>query len=228
MEPWIAYLLAYLYGSIPFSYIVAYIWKRVDITHEGTRNVGASNVGLVTGSTAAFLIALVLDMSKGVIPTLLWGPIAGAFGVVGHIFSVYLILTKFRCKRIRSGLGMAATIGWIFLNAWQVGLIALLLFAFFYIIMNPMDWRRHGILTWYAIEEGNIETIFAFGAAGIIYTTFFNPPPDVRVAIAIITVAVFYAYARAIREQIIEFWDWKKSEEYLKHLKDVQTMKNQQ
>ena len=221
MDPWLAYILSYLYGSIPFSYIVAYLWKRVDITREGTKNVGASNVGLVTGSTAAFFIALILDMSKGVIPTLLWDPIAGAFGVVGHIFSIFMIPFKFKFRRIRSGLGMAATIGWIFLNAWQVGVIALLLFAFFYIIMNPTDWKRN-LGKWYAIEEGNIETIFAVGGAGIIYTAFFNPPADVKTAMAIILVAVFYAYARVIRSQIKEFWDWKKSEEYLEHLEEVQ------
>ncbi len=217
MEAWLAYILSYLYGSIPFSYFVAYLWKRVDITREGTKNVGASNVGLVTGSFTAFLVALVLDMSKGIIPTILWGPVAGAFGVVGHIFSIFMIPVKFKFRRIRSGLGMAATIGWLLVNAWQMVPIALGFFAVFYIAMNPTDWRKD-IGKWYAIEEGNIETIFAVGASAVTYILLFNPSQEIKTAIAIILVSVFYAYARVIREQIQRFWDWKKSEEYLKKL----------
>lgn len=221
MDTWLYYLISYLYGSIPFSYIIAKLWKNVDITEKGTKNVGASNVGLVTGSTVAFLIALALDMSKGVIPALLWGPLAGALGVVGHIFSIFMMTFKFRFKRIRSGLGMAATIGWLLVNAWPMVPLALLFFAIFYIAMNPTDWRKEGIGKWYAIEEGNIETMFAVGAAGISYILLFHPNQDVQTAILIIALAVFYAYARVIRSQLIEFWDWKKSEEYLKKLKEV-------
>ncbi len=218
MEPWLAYLLSYLYGSIPFSYIVARLWSGKDVSREGSGNVGASNVALVTGSTAAFLIALALDMSKGVLPSLLYDPVAGAFGVVGHVFSAFLIPTKFRFRRIRSGLGMAATIGWLIVNAWQMAIIALALFAVFYIIMNPTDWRREGTYKWYAIQEGNIETIFAVGAAAATYFLFFNPSEQMKVAIVIILLTVFYAYARVIRDELIRFWDWKKSEEFLESI----------
>ncbi|NPA76787.1 MAG: glycerol-3-phosphate acyltransferase [Candidatus Diapherotrites archaeon] len=215
MDAWLAYLLAYLYGSIPFSYIVARFWGH-DVSEEGSKNVGASNVAFVTGSATAAIVAVVLDASKGIIPSLIWGPIAGAFGVVGHVFSFWLIISKFRFRRIRSGLGMAATVGWLLVNAWQMAIIALITFAVFYIIMNPLDWRREGIGKWYDIQEGNIETVFTLGAGAVIYILAFHPPGDVQTAIAIILTAVFYAYARVIREQIQYFWDWKKSEEYLK------------
>lgn len=216
MEPWLQYLASYLYGSIPFSYIVAKIWSGKDVSVEGSKNVGASNVALVTGSTAAFLVALILDMSKGVLPSIIWGPLAGAFGIVGHIFSIWLILFKFRFRRIRSGLGMAATIGWLLVNAWPMAVIALTVFAFFYIIMNPTDWRREGLYKWYAIQEGNIETVFAIGASAAICLLLFKPPEDIQIAVTIILLSVFYAYARIIREQLQYFWDWEKSEEFLK------------
>ncbi len=214
MDAWLEYVLAYLYGSIPFSYIVAKLWGR-DVSKEGSKNVGASNVALVTGSTGAFLIALILDMSKGIVPSILWGPVAGAWGIVGHVFSFWLIISKFRFRRLRSGLGMAATIGWLLVNTWQMAVIALAVFAVFYIIMNPTNWRKEGLYKWYAIQEGNIETVFTLGAGAILYILLFHPPEQILESIAIILAAVFYAYARVIREQLQYFWDWKKSEEFL-------------
>ena len=214
-----SYVLSYLYGSIPFSYIVGKVFRGVDVSEEGSGNVGASNVGIVTGSRVLFLLALALDMSKGILPSVLWGPVAGAMGVVGHVFSVFLFVFKFRFRRVRSGLGMAATLGWLLVNAWKMIPIVLGLFALFYMVMNPMDWRREWLHRWYAIEEGNIETVFAVGAGSVAYLLLFSPNEEVKTAVFIILLTVFYAYARVIRSQLAEFWDWKKSEKYLENLK---------
>src|SRR4029077_18049070 len=41
-------LVAYLVGAIPFGYLVAR-WRGVDILHQGSGNIGATNVGRVLG-----------------------------------------------------------------------------------------------------------------------------------------------------------------------------------
>jgi len=57
-------VIAYLIGSIPFSFIVARLAGGADIRHEGSRNVGATNVARTVGRGAGAL-ALVLDLAKG-------------------------------------------------------------------------------------------------------------------------------------------------------------------
>ena len=40
----LALLLSYLIGSIPFSQVVAYLAKGLDLRKVGTRNVGGNNL----------------------------------------------------------------------------------------------------------------------------------------------------------------------------------------
>lgn len=57
-------LVAYLIGSIPFSFLVVKFFAGADIRQHGSRNVGAANVARTAGKLPG-LIALVLDMAKG-------------------------------------------------------------------------------------------------------------------------------------------------------------------
>ena len=56
-------VLAYLIGSIPFGFIIGKI-KGVDIRNEGSKNIGATNVGRIFGKKYA-LLTYFLDMLKG-------------------------------------------------------------------------------------------------------------------------------------------------------------------
>ena len=60
-------VLAYLIGSIPFSYLVAKT-QGVDLRNVGSGNTGASNVWRACGFRY-FLVALILDGLKGFVPT---------------------------------------------------------------------------------------------------------------------------------------------------------------
>ena len=62
-------LAAYLVGSIPFGYLVAYWVKGIDIRTVGSGNLGATNVGRTLGFRY-FLLVLLLDLLKGFLPTL--------------------------------------------------------------------------------------------------------------------------------------------------------------
>lgn len=59
---------SYLIGSIPFAYIIVRLVTGEDITKHGTGNVGAMNVRRTTGSWAWFVVAMVADGLKGLVP----------------------------------------------------------------------------------------------------------------------------------------------------------------
>lgn len=117
MSALVAWIACYLVGGIPFGFLVAKA-KGIDITQQGSGNIGATNVGRVIGKKAYFLV-LFLDILKGAVPGLVLpilipatfgltsgiiGLVGGISAVVGHIFSPYL---KFKGgKGIATGLGM--------------------------------------------------------------------------------------------------------------------------
>ena len=70
MKP-IFYLMpvgAYLYGAVPFGYLLARLLKGVDLRDVGSGNVGATNAARVLG-WRFFPLVFVLDFSKGYLPT---------------------------------------------------------------------------------------------------------------------------------------------------------------
>ncbi len=66
-----AFAISYLIGSIPFAYIIVRLVTGEDVTAHGTGNVGSMNVRRTTGSWGWFVVAVLGDGLKGLIPTLL-------------------------------------------------------------------------------------------------------------------------------------------------------------
>lgn len=134
--------LAFLFGSLPFSIWIGRLLTGEDIRLYGDHNPGATNV-LRAGSSAGFLLALVLDVSKGALPVGLayqqWGiqdwrivPIALA-PVAGHAFSPFL--------GGRGGKALATAFGvWIGLTIWTLSLAALGLLIFWRLLIGPPGW----------------------------------------------------------------------------------------
>ncbi|MBR3627686.1 MAG: glycerol-3-phosphate 1-O-acyltransferase PlsY [Elusimicrobia bacterium] len=96
----IVYLvLSYLCGAIPFGYIIAKIFKHVDIRTIGSGNIGATNV-YRSISKPLGILTLILDLLKGFIPVYCvmffnpefqWLIISVAFvTIIGHTFTVFL------------------------------------------------------------------------------------------------------------------------------------------
>lgn len=134
-------LAAYLLGAIPFSLIVAHMVGAGDIRHQGSGNIGATNV-LRSAGRFAGAVALLLDIIKGAVPVLLarvWlgsdtvltGVIAMA-AFLGHLYPVYL--------GFKGGKGVATGLG-IFL-AWTpvAGLYAALTW-----IVAVLLWRTSSL-----------------------------------------------------------------------------------
>ncbi len=91
-------LFSYLVGSIPFSFVVAKI-QGIDLRKVGSGNTGASNVWRMVGFRY-FVVALVLDIFKGWLPTFLahsvfaLSPFAiiiiGLCAVLGHVYPLFI------------------------------------------------------------------------------------------------------------------------------------------
>ncbi|MDP2232201.1 MAG: glycerol-3-phosphate acyltransferase [Actinomycetota bacterium] len=60
--------ISYLVGSIPFAYLIVRRVVDEDITAHGTGNIGAMNVRRSTGSWGWFVVAMVSDAMKGIVP----------------------------------------------------------------------------------------------------------------------------------------------------------------
>ena len=121
-------LLAYLLGSIPFSYLVAR-QRGVDVRTVGSGNVGATNVMRSVGRGAG-LVAFVLDFLKGSAATLIAMKVSGgAFvpslaavvAVLGHMFPIWL--------RGQGGKGVATGAGAFLPLAPVPTLVSLVTFA---------------------------------------------------------------------------------------------------
>ncbi len=156
-------LSAFVLGSIPFSALVALLFKRVKIHTIGDKNPGARNVyhtlGLLPG-----LLALLLDMGKGMtlvmmarvfdaslIMTLMYLFI----GLMGHAFSPFL--------KFRGGQGVAMLVGalaylfpipamiaggvFFLLRHWGIAFdlrysLALVLFTFIVFFTSSISWME--------------------------------------------------------------------------------------
>ncbi|HSD28707.1 MAG TPA: glycerol-3-phosphate 1-O-acyltransferase PlsY, partial [Vicinamibacteria bacterium] len=122
--------VAYLIGSIPFSFLVARAFGVHDVRQVGSGNVGATNV-LRSAGKAAGALALVLDVGKGAAASALAGrlapgeaalPAAAAVAaVVGHMFPVWL--------RFQGGKGVATGLGAFAPLAPTAALVATAAFA---------------------------------------------------------------------------------------------------
>ena len=74
----ICLLCAFIAGSIPFGVLIARA-QGINIQEHGSKNIGATNVARVLGKRLGAM-CFVLDVLKGLIPVLVIGILAGAFG----------------------------------------------------------------------------------------------------------------------------------------------------
>jgi len=111
----IALIPFYLLGTFPSGYLLARLYG-VDITKQGSGNVGATNVARTVGKRAGIL-TLALDLSKGVLGVWIaslvsaesWYQAAAACAVVGgHCFSLPPLLRA--GKGVATGLGVLAVL----------------------------------------------------------------------------------------------------------------------
>lgn len=124
-------IIAYLLGSISFSYLLGRLLKGIDIRKHGSGNAGATNTLRILGKGPAIAV-LALDIIKGIVAV--WLPvwlgigdpwalaICGVAAIAGHNWPVFF--------GFKGGKGIATTIGVMatlaFLPALFAGIIAIL------------------------------------------------------------------------------------------------------
>ncbi|MEC7366113.1 MAG: glycerol-3-phosphate 1-O-acyltransferase PlsY, partial [Pseudomonadota bacterium] len=117
-------LISYLFGSIPSGYILTKYFSKIDITKEGSGNIGATNV-LRSGSKRLAIFSLLLDASKGIIPIIIFYNstfsliLAGLSSFIGHNYPIWL--------KFNGGKGIATYLGISFAVSLKLGLIFILI-----------------------------------------------------------------------------------------------------
>ena len=117
MRPLLAVIVAYLFGSIPFGYLIVRATEGSDIRHSGSGGTGATNVSRSAGKLAG-VITLGLDVLKGAAAVVIarfiledqpvaaaewWISLAAIAVIAGHIFPIWL--------KFRGGKGVATAVG---------------------------------------------------------------------------------------------------------------------
>lgn len=108
----IASVIAYLFGSIPWSLVIGKVFYDTDIREYGSGNLGATNAGRVLGKNAA-ISAAILDILKSFVVVVALSfinknlaAIAGLFASIGHSFPIF--------ANFRGGKSVATNYGYIF------------------------------------------------------------------------------------------------------------------
>ncbi len=92
MEYLLSSLIGFLMGSIPAAYILLKKSRGIDITEEGSGNVGAMNSFEITNSKVIGLAVLVIDALKGLLSVyliLLLFPVNFIYPAVSLFFAVF-------------------------------------------------------------------------------------------------------------------------------------------
>lgn len=136
MKPGIL-VLAYLLGSIPFSFLIVKLVAHKDVRSVGSGNVGATNAMRAAGK-AAGILALLLDIGKGVAAVLIARRLdatpalvgaAAFFVMLGHCYPVWL--------KLQGGKGVATSAG--AMGALAPPAMALTLLVFLAVVA----WKRY-------------------------------------------------------------------------------------
>ena len=123
-------IASYFIGAIPTGVVLARAFSGKDIRHEGSGNIGATNVTRVLGKKLGAL-TLVGDLLKGFLPVWVGSYLVSSLNVVclmgfaaflGHLFPVYL--------KFKGGKGVATALGVFLYLSPIVILVEIIVFVF--------------------------------------------------------------------------------------------------
>ena len=118
----VAFLLGYLFGSIPFGLMLTRLAGTEDLRSIGSGSIGATNV-LRTGRKGIAVATLLGDALKGTLAVVICGYFGGpnaamlaAFGAfLGHLYPVWL--------KFKGGKGVATYIGVLIGLFWPAAIV---------------------------------------------------------------------------------------------------------
>lgn len=163
MQYTLSFIIGYLLGSIPTAYLILKKSKNIDITKEGSKNVGALNSYEVSNSKLLGLLVLIIDFAKGFAAVFLvqqlfgndfiYSVLAIGAAVLSHCYSPWI--------KFKGGRGLATALGGSVLFAYSVPVI----WAVFWIV--AFLFRRH-------IHFSNITATILTGAIAISNSDILN------------------------------------------------------
>jgi len=127
-------ILAYLIGSIPFSYLLGEWFKKEDIRQMGSKNLGTTNAYRVFGKAIGTAVLILDTLKSGLLVALmkytpifdsleLFHPLVYGFAaVIGHVFPVWF--------KFRGGKGVASSFGLLLAYEPLVAAVVLPVFLF--------------------------------------------------------------------------------------------------
>ena len=163
MDLFIIITLSYLFGSIPFGYLLTKIFLKKDIRNLGSGNIGATNV-LRTGEKKLGYLTLVLDISKAVFTVLYVQLYYSDFIYVsslcvflGHVFPIWL--------KFKGGKGISSYVGILFCINLFYCFIFIFTWLFIYLIYkySSLSSIVSGLsIPLYIFFNNNSENLFFF------------------------------------------------------------------
>jgi glycerol-3-phosphate acyltransferase PlsY len=176
----VAFVLGYLFGSIPFGLILTRLAGTQDLRSIGSGNIGATNV-LRTGNKGLAAATLVLDALKGTAAVIIADHYGGqdaamlaALGAfLGHLFPVWL--------KFRGGKGVAVYIGVLIGLFWPAAVVFCVL------------WLAAAFTTRYSSLSALVAAFIA-----PIFLWWFGPPALASL-FAVLTLLLFYVHRENIK-----------------------------
>jgi glycerol-3-phosphate acyltransferase PlsY len=175
-----AFVLGYLFGSVPFGLILTRFAGTPDLRSIGSGNIGATNV-LRTGRKGLAAATLLLDMLKGTAAVLIGGYYGGphaamlaALGAfLGHLFPLWL--------RFKGGKGVAVYIGVLIGLFWPAA------------VVFCVAWLVTAVISRYSSLSALVASIIT-----PIFLWWFSQPALASL-FAVLTLLLFYMHRENIR-----------------------------
>ncbi len=140
MDYLLSSIIGYLLGSFPTAYVILKKIKGIDITIQGSGNVGAMNSYEVTNSKKFGLFVFIIDLLKGVLSVLIvlliikssftLAALSLLFAVFSHCFNPWI--------NFKGGRGLATATGGILILFPILVLSWIIIWVFIYIVKKDI------------------------------------------------------------------------------------------
>ena len=202
MEYLISTIIGYLFGSIPTAYIFLKKVKGLDITNEGSGNVGAMNSFEITNSKLVGILVFIVDFIKGIasvlVPQILFPgvfilpAISLLFAVFSHCYSPWI---SFKGGRgLATAAGGAAFLFPFLLVVWGV------LWVIFYVMRKDILFAN--------ISSTVFSILVVFGTSDIAVRYAFPKPvniPELMLISVSVLMIIFIKHIEPLKELIASY-----------------------
>lgn len=187
MDYFFALVFGYIVGSFPTAFLLVGKFKNLDITKNGSQNVGALNSYEVTESKLIGLSVLLIDALKGflsvILPAWIFGPdftiqmISLSFAVLSHCYNPWL--------KFKGGRGLATAAGGIFFIAPVIVVLWVLLWVISFL------YKRH--IHFSNFVASVLTAILAYTSADMLNSTgwYTSPVAETNLAFASFNIVMF-------------------------------------